>query len=105
MIEWRLAQACLLLGALAGCGGGDWARPGADATTVASEYQDCRAAAGAAVKTDADIDQDILATRGDDWRRGGIGQLQTRTMREHTRDRSAAIIDSCMHAKGFARIP
>ena len=40
--------------------------------------------AGSAVKTDADIDQDILATRGDDWRRGGVGQSQTRTMREHT---------------------
>ena len=104
MIGSRHAVACMLLGALAGCGGGaDWARPGADAATVASEYQDCRAVAGTAVNTDANIDQDILATRGDDWRRGGVGQLQTRTMREHTRDRSAAIIDACMRAKGFSR--
>ena len=92
--------------ALVGCGGrGDWAKAGADEATVAGEYQDCRALAGSAVKTEADIDQDILATRGDDWRRGGVGQLQTRTMREHTRDRGTAIIDACMRAKGFTRVP
>jgi hypothetical protein len=104
MTGWRSAVAFATLMALVGCGrGGDWARAGADDDAVASEYQDCRAVAGTAVKTDADIDQDILATRGDDWRRGGAGQLQTRTMREHTRDRSAAIIDACMRAKGFSR--
>jgi hypothetical protein len=104
MIDWRHVAACAVLSALVGCGGyGDWAKPGADEATVASEYQDCRATAGSAVKTDADIDQDILATRGDDWRRAGVGQAQTRTMREHTRDRSAAIVEACMRAKGFAR--
>jgi hypothetical protein len=103
MIAWRGAVLCAMA-ALAGCSGrADWARPGADAAAAAAEYQDCLGLAGTAVKTEADIDQDILATRGDDWRRGGVGQLQTRTMREHTRDRSAAIIDSCMRAKGFSR--
>ena len=106
MTDWRLARACMLLSALAACGGGaDWAKPGADEATVASEYQDCRAMAGIAVKTDAYIDQDILTTRGDDWRRAGIGQSQTRTMREHTRDRGTAVVDACMRAKGFARTP
>jgi hypothetical protein len=104
MTDWRQVAACAVLSALVGCGGrGDWTRAGSDEATVAGEYQDCRAAAGSAVKTDADIDQDILATRGDDWRRGGVGQVQTPTMREHTRDRSAAIIDACMRAKGFSR--
>jgi hypothetical protein len=81
MTLWRGAFLCAMA-ALAGCGGGaDWARPGADEATVTSEYQDCRAMAGTAVRTDADIDQDILATRG------------------------AAIVDACMRAKGFARMP
>ena len=94
------------MAALIGCGGrADWARAGADEATVAGEYQDCRAMADNAVKTESDIDQDILATRGDDWRRAGVGRLQTRTMREHTRDRGAAIIDACMRAKGFVRAP
>jgi hypothetical protein len=106
MTGWRHVASCAVLAVVAGCGGrGDWARTGADEATVAGEYQDCLAMAGTAIKTDADIDQDILATRGDDWRRAGLGRLQVRTMREHTRDRGGAIVDSCMRAKGFTRVP
>ena len=92
---------------LAGCGGGgaDWAKPGTDTAEVERAYQDCRAAAATAVRTDADIDQDILATRQQDWRRAGTGRLQGRTMQEHTRHRAAAIVASCMRAKGFAQAP
>ena len=91
---------------LVGCSGrADWAKAGADEATVTGEYQDCLTLAGGAVKTEADIDQDILATRGDDWRRASTGRLQTRTMREHTRDRGTAVVDACMRAKGFTRIP
>jgi hypothetical protein len=105
MIDRRLVLACAVLGMVSGCGGGpgDWGRAGADGATVASEYQECRAVADTAVKTEANIDQDIIATRGDDWRRAGVGRLQVRTMRDHNRDRGAAIIDACMRAKGFAR--
>jgi hypothetical protein len=107
MIGRRIVLVSAMLGVLSGCGGGraDWARAGADQATVGSEYQDCLAMAGSAVKTEADIDQDILATRGDDWRRAGVGRLQVRTMREHTRDRGTTIVDACMRAKGFARVP
>ena len=89
---------------LASCAGtGNWIKAGADVAATASEYEDCRALAATAVKTDADIDQDILATRQNDWQRSGVGRAQTQTVREHTRDRAAAIVDSCMRAKGFAR--
>ena len=89
---------------LAGCAGtGSWTKAGADAAATAGAYQDCRALAATAVKTDADIDQDILATRGNDWQRSGVGRVQTQTVREHTSDRAASIIDSCMRAKGFAK--
>jgi hypothetical protein len=92
--------------ALIGCGSrADWARAGADEATVAGEYQDCRAMADNAVRTEANIDQDIIATRNEDWRRAGVGRLQVRTMREQTRDRGAAIIDACMRSKGFAKVP
>ena len=88
---------------LAGCAAaGGWSKTGADAAASASEYEDCRAAAGAAVKKDADIDQDILATRGNDVQRAGGVRAETQTMQEHTRDRAAAIIAACMKAKGFA---
>jgi len=100
-------RGCRLLGLvllLAGCAAaGNWTKPGADAAATARDYEDCRDLAATAVKTDADIDQDISATRGSDWQRAGVGRAETRTMQDHTRDRAAAIIDSCMRAKGFAK--
>src|SRR3954451_10015325 len=94
----------LFLFPLAACGGaGDWAKAGGDEAAAAREYADCRALAGGAVKTDADIDQDILATRQSDWQRAGVVRQQTRVMQEQTRDRAAAIIESCMKAKGFSQ--
>ena len=88
---------------LAGCAGTEsWTKSGVDAGSAAREYQDCRAMAANAVKTDADIDQDILATRQDDRQRAKVFRLQTEVSREHTKDRAAAIVDTCMRAKGFA---
>ena len=87
---------------LAGCAAaGDWTRPGADQAAIARAYQECRDLAGTAVRTEADIDQDILATRQSDWQRAGLGRVQSQTMREQTRDRAGAIVDACMQAKGF----
>ena len=97
------ALAVLLLLAACGSGGGDWARAGADEAEAEREYQACRDVAGTAVGKEADIDQDITATRGRDWQRGGIGRVESRAMQEHTRDRTAAIVAACMRAKGFAR--
>jgi hypothetical protein len=88
---------------LAGCAAtGGWSKTGTDSATASGEYEDCRGAAASAVKTDADIDQDILATRHNDVQRAGGVRVETQTMQEHTRDRAAAIIAACMKAKGFA---
>ena len=96
-------RAALLLLPLAGCvGGGEWAKPGMDQAAAGREYQDCRELADTAVKTEADIDQDILATRQNDWQRASVVRTQTRVMHEQTRDRAAAIIGSCMKAKGYS---
>ena len=96
-------RAALLVLLLVGCaGGGEWMKPGMDQAAAGREYQDCRELADTAVKTDADIDQDILATRQSDWQRAGVVRTQTRVMHEQTRDRGAAIIDSCMKAKGYS---
>ena len=80
----------------------NWTKAGADEASAAGEYQECRALAATAVKTDADIDQDIAATRGDDRQRAQVFRRQIEIGREHTRDRAASIIDACMRAKGFA---
>ena len=98
----RLRAAFLLL-PLAGCTAtGDWVKPGTDQAAAGREYQDCRDLADAAVRTEADIDQDILATRQTDWQRAGVVRTQTRLMHEQTGDRAAAIVDSCMKAKGYS---
>lgn len=101
-------RACLSLAAalaLTGCvgAGGGWAKPGADAAAVEAAYQDCRAAAADAVGPEVGIDQDILVSRQADWQRSQIGHLEAARVHEETRDRAAAIVASCMQAKGFSR--
>jgi hypothetical protein len=93
-----------MLPLMAGCaaGGSDWAKPGADDAAVAAAYQDCRGLSDTVVSTDRAIDQDISASRQDDLQRAGVVRAQTRVMHEHTRDRAAGIVDSCMQAKGFS---
>jgi hypothetical protein len=91
-------MALLLVGCAAAA---DWTKPGADAAATADEYQDCRELAASAVRTDADIDQDILATRSDDLQRAGSFRVAGQTMQDHTRDRASAIVGACMRAKGF----
>jgi hypothetical protein len=98
-------SACALL-LLAGCGGAaSWTKTGADEAAAAREYADCRNLAATAVRTDADIDQDIAATRGDDRQRAGVVRRQTQTTHEQTRDRAGAIVEKCMRAKGFVQPP
>ncbi len=89
---------------LAGCAAaGNWTKPGVNAAATAKEYRDCRTLAGSAVKTDSDIDQDILATRSTDWQRSGVVRVETQNQLDQTRDRATAIVGSCMRAKGFAK--
>jgi len=101
--------ACMVAAAalLGGCasGAGEWAKSGADEAAVAQAYRSCRELADARVGPEIGINQDILATRGTDWQRSQVGNLQARTMTEMTRDRAAAIVASCMTASGFQRGP
>ncbi len=91
---------CLLL--LAGCGtGGGWSKPGIDAAATARDYEECQTLARTAVRVDAEIDQDILASRSSDLQRSEIVRNQTGRMQETTRNRGDALIASCMRAKGF----
>ena len=88
---------------LAGCAGASgWSKTGADSAVAAGEYQECRSLADAAVKTEADIDQDIRVTRHSDWQRAAGVRVETQAMQEHTSGRADAIVGACMRAKGFA---
>ncbi|MGE3279633.1 MAG: hypothetical protein AB7H90_03765 [Alphaproteobacteria bacterium] len=102
-IAGMLAAATLLGGCASGAG--DWTKPGADEAAVAQAYRTCRQLAEARIGPEIGINQDILATRGADWQRAQLRDVQTRTMTEKTRDRGAAIVASCMEAGGFQRVP
>jgi hypothetical protein len=96
------APGIMLLLAACAAGGSDWAKPGGDDAAAATAYQDCRGLSDTVVSTDRAIDQDIMASRQNDWQRASVVRQQTRIMHEHTGDRAAAILDSCMKGKGFS---
>jgi hypothetical protein len=95
---WLLA---LLL--LAGCAGAavGWTKPGADSAQTARDVAECRMLTDSVVHTDADIDQDIGATRGSDLQRSNLLRMQTQQTRDNNRDRAAAILAAGMHQKGY----
>jgi len=102
----RIAVLALIL-LSAGCGGGaaTWSRPGADQAAVSREYQECRELAGLTVETQANIDQDISATRQSDIQRSGVVRSDAQLMRDRTKDRAGSLIDNCMRAKGLVPKP
>lgn len=103
MIRALAAMALLLAGCTAGPA--NWTKEGADQAAAGQAYDECKETADTAVHTEADINQDILASRGGDWGRGSIGRVETRSMQESTGTRTGRIIAACMKAKGFSAPP
>jgi len=79
-----------------------WTKPGADAATAASAYNDCLAATDTATRTDFDIDQDISASRGSDLQHSDFARSQMHQAQDTSRDRAQTVLSSCMEAKGFS---
>jgi hypothetical protein len=98
---WFSVSAILLAACTAA--GGNWTKPGADAAATESAYRECSATAADAVSSEADIDQDIQATRQSDLQRSGAVRVGAETARDQTCTRAARIITACMQAKGFAK--
>lgn len=89
---------------LAGCSqAGHWSKPGVDASAAAHDYEQCRAVAAAATRTETAIDQDIFASRHSDLQRASIVRNEAQNIADETRDRGSAIIASCMQSKGFTQ--
>jgi hypothetical protein len=97
-----MVLAVLLLAGCAGSAGG-WVKPGADQAQTARDYQECAALTATATHTDADIDQDIGASRASDLQHSSILREQAQSTRDDNRDRADAILTSCMQAKGFTK--
>jgi hypothetical protein len=80
----------------------DWIKPGAEPGETASAYRDCAAVAQQATQKDADIDQDIAASRGADLQHSQIVQMRSSQERGVTTRDADSIIALCMQQKGFA---
>jgi uncharacterized protein YjbI with pentapeptide repeats len=79
-----------------------WTRPGADAATVESAYDDCLNVANSATQKDFDIDQDIAASRGSDLQHSEFAGASLRDAQQTSRDRDQTVLSSCMETKGFS---
>jgi len=99
----RLA-ACLLL-LLAACtnDAARWSKAGVDEDRVSADLEGCRSEARAATRRDAQIDADILASRGGDWQRAGTLGVQQQQMAASRRVNTDSIIARCMAEKGYRR--
>jgi hypothetical protein len=102
-----MARAVWLLAVLllAGCAGGaaGWTKSGADSAQTARDVEECRGLTNTVVHTDADIDQDIGATRGSDLQRSNLLRMQTQQTQDNNRDRADAILAACMQQKGYSQ--
>lgn len=88
---------------LAGCAGdGGWTRSDTSSKQTAAEFSDCQGQARAATQRDTNIMNDIMATRGNDWRQTQVMSTQTSLFAAENHDRTSDIINRCMIGKGFA---
>ena len=85
-MSWRgsIGAVALLLTACTAAAGGGWTKAGADEAAAGQAYDDCKQLADTAVETEANVNQDIVASRGGDWGRSSIGRIGTQSMRERT---------------------
>jgi hypothetical protein len=92
----------LVLG-LAACASGakNWSKPGVSDSQRASDYAQCRSEMRAVSKQSADIDQDITASRGGDWRKYGQYDSQSSQVSGADADYAAQVMRDCMKDKGY----
>jgi len=88
--------------ALLGCARqAEWSKPGVSSQLVAAELADCRSQARAATQRDTNIMNDIVATRGNDWRQTGVMSMQMSEFAAEDHNRTSSLVDRCMIDKGY----
>ena len=79
----------------------EWSKPGVSSQLVAAELADCRSQARVATQRDTNIMNDIMATRGNDWRQTGVLGMQKSVFSAEDYNRTSSLIDRCMIDKGY----
>lgn len=91
-----------LLFPLAACSAGTWAKPDVSQERAAQDYSECRHLGEIAIRRDSNIDTDIIASRGGDWDRSGIGIQKRLDYADSNRARTSDIVTQCMLGKGYS---
>jgi len=88
--------------ALAACQGAEsWTKPGASRETVRADLSECQEEARAATAQDTNIDNDIMATRSQDWQRTGTLGAKRSAFNLGDQQHASDVIARCMGAKGY----
>ncbi|HEY3918427.1 MAG TPA: hypothetical protein VGL83_11575 [Stellaceae bacterium] len=87
---------------LSGCTSNpEWSRQGESSQRTAAELADCQSQARDATQRDTNIMNDIMASRGNDWRQSGVMSTQTSLFTAENQNRTGDIVNRCMIGKGF----
>jgi len=99
--------AIITLAGLAACandGARNWSRPGVSDSLRNADYSECRSEMRAVTKQSDDIDQDITASRGSDWRKLGQYNSQQSQLAGADADYAARVLHDCMKDKGYQQL-
>jgi hypothetical protein len=78
-----------------------WQKAGVSDQQRQADYSVCRAQMRAATDKDYAIDQDISASRSNDWRNAGQLNAQRDNLTSGDADYSRRVLGACMTAKGY----
>lgn len=105
-LSCRLAAFVALAGitACASSGERNWGRPGVSDSQRSADYSQCRSEMRAVSKQSDDINQDITASRGSDWRKYGQYNSQQSQLAGVDSDYAARVLHDCMKDKGYRQL-
>jgi hypothetical protein len=89
---------------LAGCAQQEWKRGGTSPAVAAQDLADCRSLAQA-VPNNTGIDTDIMASRGHDWEKGGVLDIERQRFAAEERGQTVDPVSQCMTDKGYRTAP
>jgi hypothetical protein len=102
----QIARVAALALLAAGCSGsGNWTKPDTSREVAAADFSACRSAAREATRRDDAINADIMASRGADWQRAGMLDVQRGSMANEKRKHADDVVADCMSAKGYREAP
>jgi len=79
-----------------------WSRSGVSPQAAAADLAECRSLAQTEFRRDANIDADILASRGHDWQQTNTLRDRENLMSTENAPQSRDIVKACMISKGYA---